>query len=283
MLITLMAALMAAGAGYSALLTVDFENGSPGFAPVGASTVKPTSTTTTNEVAVVASSAAGTGKGARFFDNRNDSGCALEYNFVANTASQLSAIKFSFDFAPRADTATSSNGTMNVSVGAWGADGSSGLNSAVSRATEIRLDSNGRLRVLWNGVAKTVSTYANGTRVSFDMYLNDYDSQSVNYTVGSTTYTLPANSVAYWVNGAMVLNGTAEYGSLNLTNILTAGTAISTSENNLGRIGFTSSGTNVGLDFSLDNISVTAIPEPATIGMVMLGALAIFGVRRYRG
>lgn len=85
----MLAVLMAAGAGYSALITVNFESDTVGNQPSsGSPAVRPLTNTATNYVEVVDSVAnkAGTGKGVELVDNNIGAGSALEYNFVSNTA-----------------------------------------------------------------------------------------------------------------------------------------------------------------------------------------------------
>ena len=54
-----------------------------------------------------------------------------------------------------------------------------------------------------------------------------------------------------------------------------------TSEDNLGKFGFNSGSSDVGLDFVIDDIVISnIIPEPAAIGMVALVSAAFVFIRR---
>jgi hypothetical protein len=67
----------------------------------------------------------------------------------------------------------------------------------------------------------------------------------------------------------------------NLTGGQLTGTATDTTLNlSGGNAGFYSSGINTSVRF--DDLSITSIPEPATIGMLGLGALVTMLVRRMR-
>jgi len=265
--------LLTAGVGYSDLLNEDFEGQTIGINPTGAKYVAPTAVTATSYIKVVGSTPMGTGNGLAIYDNDSQN-LGLEYNFAS-----ASAVRVDLAFSPTAGGL--STGYMTFGLGQNEASTSARLGAAARRYAEMRFYGNGNLRLYWNtqalftNVATTV-----GAANTLTCFLNDYDSQSVNYTVGSTTYTLPANSVAWWVNDTLILNGAAEYGSLDLADV-TAGGTVGTSEGNFGRIGFSDSGIT-GIDYFFDDlvVSTIAIPEPSTISMLVFGSIMILAVRR---
>ncbi len=53
-----------------------------------------------------------------------------------------------------------------------------------------------------------------------------------------------------------------------------------TTEDNLGKFGFGSTRADFDLGYVVDDISVSAIPEPATLGMVGLVSGAMLFIRR---
>jgi hypothetical protein len=267
--------LLSAGVGYSALLNEDFEGQTVGINPTGVKYVAPTAVTATSYIKVVGSTPMGTGNGLAIYDNDSQN-VGLEYNF-----SSASAVRVDLAFSPTAGG--SSTGYMTFGLGQNEASTSARLGAAARRFAEMRFYGNGNLRLYWNAQASFTNVATTvGAANTLTWFLNDYDSQSVNYTVGSTTYTLPANSVAWWVNGALILNGAAEYGPLDLADA-TAGGTVGTSEGNLGRIGFSDSGVT-GIDYFFDDlvVSTIAIPEPSTMGLVLLGSLAVLVARRSR-
>ena len=85
--------------------------------------------------------------------------------------------------------------------------------------------------------------------------------------------TLAANTVDYYFNGSLVYAG-ASFG----TTVGGLGTT-----NGPGRVAIFAATSRTDLDYLIDNISVQVIPEPATMGMLLLGAVTILAARRRRG
>ena len=95
--IILAAVLLAAGAGYSALLLdVNFESGTNGFAPA-ADYVRPTANSSSQAVVVVNSTLLGGSKAVQYLDRAIGPAVAssLQYNFASN-----GAVMASFSFSP---------------------------------------------------------------------------------------------------------------------------------------------------------------------------------------
>ena len=285
--IILMAALLAATSGYSALLVNEtFESGTVGQAPGAPAIVKPVGSamTVTNSILVTATGP-GTGKAVEFLDNAQAQATYLEYNFVASSNAQKSAIAFSFSLSQTLmGDQNATNGTFRMAIGQYSSDSSTIISSTTKMAAQFALDSAGTLRAYNNASATTVATLAAGSAHNVAMYVNDNDTSWAQYTVNGTNYNLVGNSVDYWVDGSRVLSGSL---ALGMAVIDTNGVAstIGASEGNLGRIGFGSTTAAFGLDVKLDNVvvsDITVIPEPATIGMLMLGAITVLAVRRRR-
>ena len=271
MLVTLMAVLMAAGAGYSALLlSSGFETDTVGATPAslavnGGASYTPNNAawTAVNSFKTVNSSVntAGTGNGVQFVDT---SAVATKADFALSAAA--SAVKVSFAFSPVAVSGTGAN-YMNVALTA-GTAFSSG--TGANRYNELRLRDDGSIRFDFT-TGSVVKTNTVGQSSTITMFVND-GSSAITYLAldGSGYKTLAADSVAYWMDNVFVNSG-----------VLLAASAGTT--NGLAALGFSSTTTRTGINYVFDNITVESIPEPATIGMVMLGALAIFGIRRYKG
>ena len=273
--IILMAVLMAAGMGYSALLSVDFSSDTLGSAPT-ATAVRPVIQSATGMVQVVTGSAIGSGNAVRYVDNSTE-GVALEYNFVANSNVQQSAVSFSFTYSQRSTSATA--GTLDVGIGEYSTSSSASLNAGTKRFGGFQVRNNGQIYSVFGGATTAIGTFNAGTVNTVDMYFNDFDAMSVSYTNGVTGYTLAANTFDLFVNG------TRYSGALNTAALTDGGVnTVGTSQWNLGRIGLSSSTANAGLDVDFDNLVVNtlAIPEPATMGMLLLGAVMVLAVRRRR-
>jgi hypothetical protein len=111
-----------------------------------------------------------------------------------------------------------------------------------------------------------------------EMFVNDQDAASVKYWQNGTEYSLAANSHIVYIDNV----GYAAQ-LLNLLVDIPGGGTVATTEWNLGRLGFSTSGGVAGDDFEIDNIQVTdLIPEPATTGMLLLGAVTVLAIRRRR-
>ena len=238
-----MPVLLAAFSGYSASLNVNFENDTVGAAPK-ADKVSPAVATAENGVAVIdaAANKAGTGKGISFIDNSATAGTALEYNFVADAASQVSTFMASVNFS----CITKSDGTGYIAVGTGAFD--SKLSAAATRWNEVRLYAKNVMRVALDGSTtgqKDRAFNSVGEANKLVMVVNN-TAEPINYNLDSQQ-TLKAESVDYWLNGKLIATVALDKEVVGTTN-------------NFGRIGFSSNSGTVGVDFVLDDIVVTPIP-----------------------
>lgn len=257
--LVMMAALFVAVMGYSAVLvSEDFETYSPGDKPV-ATRVSAGAYTATGENFITTTSSAtntaGTGIGVHIRDN-NATSTALEWEYGTGQ----SAIKVSFDFSQISFIANASK-AIRFGVGQAGQT----LGAGSRRYVEAAVYDNGTVRVYFNGSSVTVDTVSPGESHNITLFANDSDTNSVTYTgPDSNNYILPANSVAWWYDNVLVLNGGSQYGDLDLLDA-TAGGTVETTDGNLNRAGFVSSTSDPGLDYVFDNIEVSTIvsgPEP---------------------
>jgi hypothetical protein len=250
-------------------LTDTFETETIGNKPTAAITVRPNTNTPTNLITVVdgIDNLAGTGKGVRIFDNDATGLAALEYNFVGSAGAQVSAVQISFDFAGGTGN-TDGSRYINVGAGSF-FDGSSSprIGSSTNRIFDVRLYGDGDVR-FYDGSAST--NFVSGAGVNtITMFVNDFET-AISYIDPDTllSTSLAANTVAYYL-----FDGTDYFTSTGALNAAIAGGT----ENNLGRFGMTSVSTTVGVDYIVDNITVSAIPEPSTFAL-LAGALALTAV-----
>lgn len=262
------------------VLYVDYETdvvGAPPGPPTSA--IRPNSNNSLCYVVVVdgTNNVAGTGKGVQLFDNAvssdPDNSLSLEYNIVDNVGEQFSAIRVDMNFAYLSKNGTGDRG-INFGIGAWNSDRT--LNSSSRRYTDVRFYNDGTIdfrrneppgsdpgdpsNVMTNYPASEGNVILPGAN-SLSMFVNDYDSQSVEYTgLDGQIYTLPTNSIAYWLNNSLVLmsddNETNEYIIMDWFDV-TSGGLVMNSENNLGKIGFYSGSKEYELNYVFDNILVT--------------------------
>ncbi|MDF7807853.1 chondroitinase-B domain-containing protein [Pontiellaceae bacterium B12219] len=256
-------------------LSEDFEAGqTAGQQPNGATVLRPTSNTADNYVKVVdgAGNTAGAGNGVRFRDNGSAS-TLLSYNFVDSAGDQISAVRADFNFA-QIVTGGSSSHFVGLGFGEYNTGQS--LNSSANRFTEVRLYADGTIDFVASGGSSSTGNVLPTGPNSLSIFVNDYDSVAVDYTgPDESIYSLPANSVAYWLNGARVIMGDGK-GCLAMdVGDSTAGGTVGSTEDNLGKFGFYSSTSYVGLDFVFDDIQVYDLSGGP---MVELTSRALVGV-----
>ena len=232
----------------------DFESDTAGVSPTNYSPAMTTQYAPTNTILVVNSAAntAGAGNAVELLDNDSVHALGLEYNFT--TAGGISAAKASFAFAWKNLSGNQTNG-ISASFGAYNPGRTMG--SASARWTEARLLDRGAVDFatqVGSATEDQSTALIDGVANTMTIFANDYDAQPVTYKVNGTTYTLPTNSVAYWLNGKLVtFNGGAQYVSIDTTD--TNGVVLlGASENNFGKIGFASSSAETNLDYIIDNI-----------------------------
>lgn len=276
--------LMAATAGYcDVLLSEDFETGQTiGTSPTGATTVRPSSPTASGFTYITgsATNTAGSGNGVHFYDSNSSDGNMLTYNFVADAASQLSAVRVDFSFAALA-TAGAGDDYIAVAFGEYST--SKTLNASARRFTDMRLYNDGT--VDFRSYLGSGAPYSNNHDISsgshdISIFVNDALA-SVNYTgLDSSAYVLAANSVAYWLDGALVvMNGGEEFTTMDLDDATASGT-VGTTADNLGKFGFNTGTSDVGLNYAIDDIEISTIPEPAALSMLGLAAAGFIFIRR---
>jgi len=280
--IILMAVLMAAAVGHSAVITnlfVNFESDTVGAQP-NATSVRPlpASQAATCSVTVVTGSAIGTGNAVRYVDQSTNSPVGFEYNFVASSNHQENAVGVKFTYSQRS-TVSTTGFNVNIAVGEYSTDNGNTLNSSTRRIAEVQIRETGVVRSAFNGLTANLATYLPGTVHTVEFFVNDQDAASVNYIQNGTTYSLAANSYSIYIDN--ISYGT---GSIYLAALVDGGTATAaTTQWNLGRFGITSASGAYGFDIDFDNIVVTSlIPEPATVGMLLLGSIVVLAVRRRR-
>ncbi|OAM87363.1 hypothetical protein OH491_27335 [Termitidicoccus mucosus] len=231
------------------LLDEDFASDAAGSAPSRAVAVTPKKATDTLSASIVEGAAnaagGGTGKGVRLIDN-DPKGITLDYNFAKNAAAQQSAIKVAFDLAWMGAPAGAKRESMNFGVGAFG-DAKATLNANARRLVTGRFYNDGGARFDGGSKkSKESSLGGAGTRNQFVIYLNGHDGRALSVTApDGSALSVPVNSMLVYQNGRQVCNVTVDK---------FAGT-----ENQMGRIGFSTVSAAAGLDFIISNIKIDTI------------------------
>jgi hypothetical protein len=265
---------------YAGLLN-GFEGDTVGLAPsVGALDVS-TVNTASNSVLVVGAAAnkAGTGQAVEIIDNDTGAGAGVEYD-VASGKPSLSAAKASFAFAWKNTFPGGTNSSeIAVAFGEYDSTTSRRLGSNGRRWGEARLVEDGTVDFASGGattnsaddVSNNNNALVENMKNTMTIFANDYDSTAVDYTVNGSTYSLPANSVAYWLNGRSITFGTNAYAPLDLSDVPVLGGTIGTTEGNLGKFGFSSGTTATMLDYIIDDLAVSDDPWAALYALRVIG------------
>ena len=253
------AAMLATFSAYSAVLVSDdFETGQVGQQPTSASVVRPSGNEATLFTTVVDSSVntAGTGNGVQLYDFNPGSGLGLTYNFVSDTSSQMSAVRADVKFSCL-DSSGAGDKCIYVAFGDFNAELS--LNAKARRFTDARLYNDGTIDFRSSTGASNTGTDISTGSHSLSIFVNDYDTDSVNYVgVNSNVYVLGANSVAYWLDGALIATF-----DMDLDDIPVGGGTVGTTTNNLGKFGFNSGSGEINLSYAVDDIVVSSLEEVA--------------------
>ncbi|WOO41220.1 PEP-CTERM sorting domain-containing protein [Rubellicoccus peritrichatus] len=272
------------------IFSEDFQTGQTvGTQPTGATSVRPSVNTADvfTEIVTGANNPAGGGvvgnNGVQIFDN-NASAAGLEYNFVGDTASQISALRIDMDFA-NITTGAGDGVNINLGAGEYNSSTSLRMNASSRRFMEVRFEEDATV----DFISASGSSSANNALVAgqntLSIFINDFDSTSITYTRPDTgaSATLAANSVAYFLNAGDVANRVFFETLLDL-NDPTIGGTVGTTENNFGRFGFATNTSSIGLNYNYDNLAVSIVPEPGTYaGLAGVAALFLVALRRRRG
>ena len=247
------------------LLKETYEHGQTvGEQPNGASQFRPADNVSNCYIKVVDDSVntAGSGNGVQMFDNapaEDDPNLTnLEYNFVNGADNQVSAVRVDFAFAA---LDSSGVGDDYVAVGLGEYNPNRTFYTTANRYIDVRLYNDGtidfRTSSGTNAPESTGNALLSGAN-TLSIFANDDDEQSIDYTgLDSSIYTLPANSVAYWLNGSLVtMNDGSEYTVLDLGDATTGG-VVSNTTHNLGKFGFNTGTSDTNLNYVIDDILVT--------------------------
>ena len=239
------------------LMEDDFEGDTVDTKPSGASVVRPTVNTQNCFTVVVdaETNTAGTGKGVQIRDFNDTTSTTLSYNFVDGTNSHLSAVRAELSFACL-DASGAGDDEIFIAFGEYGTGVT--LSSSSRRFTDARLYNDGTIAFVSASGADVYNIDISTGAHALTVFANDYDGQTVDY-IGpdENIYTLGANSVAYWLDGTLILFGGAEYTLLDLNESTKGGSGtVGTSEDNLGKFGFYSYTASTNLNYVLDDIRI---------------------------
>jgi len=279
------ACLVACSSQAQVIFSDDFTGDTPGLSPTGWTTVSP-STPTLGTLGAIVTNVSGN-NAVNMLDNSAASVARLEEDFTQNSSLHLS---LSFTRNANIPVTTSTQG-LYVTLG------SNGLSQATSanRAAAIRLFNDGSYRLdvgTQNGSGAFVSAGVSGSNsfgeggTTFNTHTLDifaYAGTTGGATLGytgpdSVARTLDPHSYAVYIDGTL----------LNASTITTASgdygfqSAGFYSQGTLGRMGLVTGGASAvsGMDFLIDNVVLSVIPEPSTFVLLGTGSLLLIGALR---
>lgn len=191
-------------------------------------------------------------------------GGTLEFNGGSSGQSALAA---SFEIFNNATPSITGTQPLNVSLAAWNISSSTAGGSSLKRIVSLEFNQFGSLTTpAWYvknaGVVATAFTgfYSVGNKLVVHLFANDHELNPINY-VGpdGNVRTLAVNSFGVFLNSNFI-------GSYPFQANATAsdGATILTGNNNLGRLCFNTSTTNLG-NWLIDNVIVSDMPNDLVI------------------
>jgi hypothetical protein len=287
------ACLVAFSSEAQVIFSDDFTGDTPGSSPSGWTSVSP-STPTLGTLGSIVTNVAGNNE-VNMLDNSSSSNTRIEEDFTTS----FSGLHLSLTFTRNANiTPTTSTQGLYVSLGT----NTLTQGTQANRAAGIRLFNDGNYRVDLGIQNTNNGTFASGPSVSgtnsfgesgttFNTHTLDiyaYAGVTGGATLGYTgpdslAHILDPHSFAVYIDGALMLapgpgTNTTANGNYGFEN------SSFYSQPTLGRLGFITGGSAAisGIDFLVDNIQLSAIPEPYTFALLGAGGLLLIGALRRR-
>lgn len=252
-------------------LTNDFNSDTVGSQPTSVTVISPTANTGTGStdgdigVVTVGNSAIGGGNALRIYDRSTTNFAHVRDALTAGTASGM----FGFNFTAGPNLVSNHGDTyLRVAMGNAGADASSSFTGNNFQRVVISSTGTGTTgqfqasNSTGNPVDTNVATFIETASNLVELYFNRTAS-ALGYAKG-VAQTVAAGRYDVWLNGVLVANDFS----------------LRTGTSDILAVSLATGGSQKGPDWIIDNLSVAAIPEPASIGLLALSAVIAFGRRR---
>ena len=250
--------------GYAAMVmdADDFEHDAVGAEPNKATAVNSAAPTANASVEVVdqAANSAGIGKGVSLLDDDAGTGIQLEYDFSIildnaptadlDRAARLSAVRVDLSFDSPSIT-TPKTHYLNVTLGEHLVSQS----DYSGHFLDCRLYDDGTIDFISSDGSESIGHVVSNPNNTLSIFANDYATGITYPGPNGSSYNLPGDSVAYWLNGTLITFGGQEYASME--DRITSNGTVFNSTNNLGRFAIVSTTGSDGLDYVFDNIMIT--------------------------
>jgi len=280
------ACLVASSSQAQVLFSTDFSGDTPGSSPTGWTSVSPGAPAALNGAIVTNVSG---NNAVNMYDYSTTANARLEDDFTTSAG----GLHLSLNFTRNANiTPTTSTQGLYVSLGTNGLS----QGTAANRAVNIRLFNDGSYRLdigtqtgggaFSSGPTVTSSNNFGESGTTFNAHTLDifaYAGTTGGATLGytgpdSNAHILDPHSFAIYIDGTL----------LQPTNNFTAngdygfGNSSFYSQGTLGRLGLVTGGASAvsGMDFLVDNISLSVIPEPSTVALLGAGSILLIGALR---
>ena len=283
------ACLVACSSEAQVIFSDNFTGDTPGSSPTGWTSVSP-STPTPGTLGSIVTNVAGNNQ-VNMQDYSAASNTRMEEDFTG-----VSSLHLSLTFTRNANiTPTTSTQGLYVSLGTNGLS----QGTQANRAAGIRLFNDGGYRLdigtqngsgaFVSGPAVTSSNSFGESGTTFNAHTLDiyaYAGVTGGATLGytgpdSVARILDPHSFAVYIDGNLMqpTNNVTVNGDYAFEN------SSFYSQSTLGRFGILTGGSAAisGMDFLVDNIQLSAIPEPSTFALLGLSGLLLIGVRRIHG
>jgi hypothetical protein len=280
------ACLVASSSKAQVLFSDDFTGDTPGSSPSGWTSVSPGTPAALNGAIVTNVSG---NNAVNMYDYSTSANARMEEDFTPTS----SGLHLSLSFTRNANiTPTTSTQGLYVSLGANGLS----QGTSANRAADIRLFNDGSYRIdigtqngsgaFVSGPTVSASNSFGEAGTTFSIHTLDifaYAGTTGGATLGytgpdSVSRILDPHSFAVYIDGTLLqptnnvtVNGDYGFGNAGFY-----------SQGTLGRFGLVTGGASAvsGMDFLVDNISLSVIPEPSTFTLLGAGGLLLIGALR---
>jgi hypothetical protein len=274
--------LVAAATEAQVITNFNFNSDTPGTSPQGWTSVSPSTPAAQNGASVTS------GNAVNVYDYNTAANARLEQDFAA-----ANNLHLSLSFTRNANiTPTTSTQGLYISLGTNGLS----QGTSANRAANIRLFNDGGYRIdvgtqTGGGAFSSAAVSGSNTFGEAGTTFNTHtlDIYAYGGTTGGATFSytgpdsvarvLDPHSFAVYIDGILLQpsgSATTANGDYGFQSASFYG------DPNLGRLGLVTGGSAAisGMDFLVDNIVLSTIPEPSTITLLCAGGLLLIGLMR---
>lgn len=254
----------------AAVLDNDFSSDTLGQQPASMDIVTPTANTA-NVSATVINSTVLDGNALRLFDNEGTTiPEGRNISVRQATSAPLEAGIFSLDFTAGPNVGSTGNSFFRIALGTTSINAASSSTGSVFQRVVIaspNSSSTGTIAASNQGGGflsdTSLGTFDESAANNLQVVFNN-SGAAINYSLAGSQ-SVADNRYDVFLNGSLIADDFQ----------------MRTSSGDVTAIGFGTGGSQTGPDWIVDNLRVTAIPEPSSMLLAALGSLAMLGRRRH--